>query len=182
MGTPPRGLRWADDSPVSGRLRPRISRFYFCLFAALWNFSLGPGREMLLAATPTRRYYFLDAVGVLACVLFMLLAVRESVLVTQLSFTTTSLTIRTPWAPWLSLELPTEEIESFGILEGEDGKYEVRARVRGVPDVTLPLSFETVPVRASWTRRAPFASPVSYASFLAGRLTAMLAAVRERSA
>jgi hypothetical protein len=39
---------------VSGQLRPRISRLYFCLFGAVWNLALGPGHVGEALGLPTR--------------------------------------------------------------------------------------------------------------------------------
>jgi hypothetical protein len=70
------------------------------------------------------------------------------------------------------------EIVSFGAILREDGTHQVAVHMRAGPDRVVPLGFETVPLRASWTRKRPFAAPVAYASFLARRLGEMLEAAR----
>jgi len=143
----------------------------------VWNLALGPGRLALFPSS-AKGDLTLDRVASIGCLVFVLLAIRESLLETEVTFADGALRIRTNLAPWLRLELPLRDLSSFEVLEREDATYEVEARREGAPDVKLPLSFETVPIKASWTRRAPFASPVTYASFLARRLNAMLASAR----
>jgi hypothetical protein len=177
MGAPPRGLRWREDSPVSAQLRPRISRFYFCLFTAVWNLALGPGHALEAFGIPTRAPVAgFDSLVLLGGVSFVLLAVRELALTTRIDFRGGRLAIRASLAPWVRFDAPLSEIAGFYAVRNEDGTHQVGVDIRAGLDRILPLGFETVPLRASWTRKRPFASPVSYASFLAGRLGEMLRA------
>lgn len=179
MGAPPRGLRWREESPLSAQLRPRISRFYFYLFAAVWNFALVAGDALHPLGTPTRPPAGLfDVVGLGAGVLFVLLAVRELALTTNVDFHGGQLVIRAPLAPWVRFDAPLTRIAGFSVLPNEDGTHSVYADIREDLDRILPLDFETIGLRASGSRKRPFASPVSYASFLAGRLGEMLEAAR----
>jgi hypothetical protein len=164
---------------VSAQLRPRISRLYFCLFGAVWNLALGPGHVLEALGVPTRTPLgTFDLVGLLGGVFFVLLAVRELALTTRVDLRGGNLVIRAPLAPWVRFDAPLSEIVSFGAVANEDGTHQVGVQMRTGPDRILPLGFETVPSRASWTRKRPFASPVAYASFLAGRLGEMLEAAR----
>ena len=179
VDTAPRGLRWQEESPVSARLRPRISRMYFCLFGAVWNLALGPGHVLEALGVRMRGHTdSFDFVALLAGVFFVLLAARELALTTRVDFRGGKLVIRAPLAPWVRFDAPMSEIVSFGAVPNEDGTHQFGVHLRTGPDRILPLGFETVPMRASWTRKRPFASPVTYASFLAGRLGEMLETAR----
>jgi hypothetical protein len=180
VDAPPRGLRWREESPVSAQLRPRISRFYFCLFCAVWNFALGPGHVIEALGLPLHRRPTVgyDLVGLLGVVFFVILAVRELALTTRVDFRGGQLVVRAPLAPWVRFDAPMSEIVSFYVVPKEDGTHQVALYTRTGPDPILPLGFETVPTRASWTRKRPFASPPAYATFLAGRLGEMLETAR----
>ena len=183
VDAPPRGLRWRQESPVSAQLRPRISRLYFCLFGAVWNWALGPGHVPEALGLPMRtRVGNLDLVALMAVVFFVLLAVRELALTTRVDFHGDKLSIRAPLAPWVRFDAPVSEIVGFGAVPNEDGTHQVGVHMRTGPDRILPMGFETVPLRASWTRKRPFASPAAYASFLAGRLGVMLETARIEAA
>jgi hypothetical protein len=119
-----------------------------------------------------------DLVGLLGGVFFVILALRELALTTRVDFRVGELVIRAPLAPWVRFAAPMSEIEGFGVVSKEDGTHQVVAHIRAELDRILPLGFETVPTRASGTRKRPFASPVAYASFLAGRLGEMLETAR----
>jgi len=164
---------------VSAQLRPRISRLYFCLFGAVWNLGLGPGHVGEALGLPTRTSVpTFDLVGLLGGVFFVLLAVRELALTTRVDFRGGKLVIRATLAPWVRFDAPMSEIVSFGAVPSEGGTHQVGVHMRTGPDRILPLGFETVPLRASWTRKRLFAAPVAYGSFLAGRLGEMLETAR----
>jgi hypothetical protein len=165
---------------MGAQLRPRISRLYFCLFGAVWNLALGPGHVLEALRFPTRAAPgdTFDLVGLLAGVFFLVLAARELALTTRVDFRGGKLVVRAPLAPWVRFDAPMSEIVSFGAVPSEDGRHQVGVHMRTGPDRILPLGFETVPLRASWTRKRLFAAPVDYASFLAGRLGEMLETAR----
>ncbi len=147
--------------------------------AALWNLALGPGRELqpwipISVRTPP----MFDRVALFGGALFLLLAVREMALVTRVSFGAGRLVVRALLAPWVRLDIPFADIQSFEVIDQGDGTYRVAARMQAGGDRKLPLHFETVPLRSNWNRRMLLASPVAYASFLATRLTEMLDAAR----
>lgn len=174
----PRGLRWREDSPVSAVLRPRISRFYFCLFGAVWNLALGPAHvpQRLGSALPIPTAF--DWVGLACGLLFFMLALRELALTTHVVYGSGKLVIKAALAPWVRFDVPMSEITELITVGSAEGTYQVVAKMRAGENRTLPLGFETVPMRASWTRKRPFASPPEYASFLAGRLGEMLETAR----
>ncbi len=179
MDVLPRGLRWLQDSPVAGRLRPRISRFYVCLFGTAWNLALGPGHVLeALGVRMQRPTPTFDVAAGIAAAFFLLLAIRELALETHVACEAGKLVIRAPLAPWVRFDAALSEIAGLSVVSNADGTFQVAARMRDGADRTLPLGFETVPLRESWTRKRPFASPPTYASFLAGRLGEMLEAAR----
>ena len=177
MEAPPKGLRWKQDGPLTARLRPRIGRCYFCIFGAIWNFALGPG-HVLRWVVPMRPSPALDQVGLAAGVLFLLLAAREVALVTRVGFESGKLVVHAPLAPWAGLEIPQIEIKSFEVEDGEDGTHRVVVRTHAGADRKVPLNFETMLLRGNWSKKVLFAAPVTYASFVATRLTEMLDAAK----
>jgi hypothetical protein len=177
---PPKGLRWEEKGPLAARLRPRISRLYFCVFGAVWNLALGPGHARLhsVPVPPAWTMSMFDWVGLLAGVFFLLLAVRELGLVTHVVFDASNLVISAPLAPWGRFESPLIDIQSFEVIENRDATYRVVMRTQAGVDRKLPLNFEAVALRGSWSRKRLFASPVTFASFVAKRLTEMLDTAR----
>jgi hypothetical protein len=175
----PRGLRWREDGSVSARLRPRVSRLCFALFAAVWNLGLGPGHVLeALGATHLRRPPYFEKVGLLAGVFFLLLAVRELALETHVTFDRGQLVVRAPLAPWVRLTAPMSEIVAFDVVDEADGTHHVAAKMRTGPDLRIPLPYETVPLKMSGSRKRLFAAPRDYAVFVAVRLKEMLEAAR----
>jgi hypothetical protein len=177
--TPPKGLRWEEKGPLAASLRPRISRLYFCMFAAVWNLALGPCHACphSVPAPPWTMSMF-DWVGLLAGVFFLFLAVRELGLVTHVVFDASNLVVSAPLAPWGRFESPLIDIQSFEVIENRDATYRVVMRTQAGVDRKLPLNFDTVPLRGNWSRKRLFASPVTFASFIAKRLTEMLDTAR----
>jgi hypothetical protein len=140
----------------------------------VWNLALGPGHVLERLGLSTRPAVgTFDLVGLLSAVFFALLAVRELALKTLVDFRGGKLTIRAPLAPWVRFDARISEIVDVLAVPKEDGTHEVGVHMRTGSDRILPLGFETIPLEASWTRKRPFASPVSYATFLAGRLGQM---------
>jgi hypothetical protein len=178
MDSAPKGLRWEQDGPLTARLRPRISRLYFCLFGAVWNFALGPGHVLGAALHHASGSQAFDLVGLGGGLLFLLLAAREAGLVSRVAFESGNLVVRVSLAPWARLEIPQVEIKSFEVVQNEDATYRVLVRTHAGADRKVPLNFETVPVRGNWNKKMLFAAPVTYASFIATRLTDMLDAAK----
>jgi hypothetical protein len=174
VSAPPSGLRWREMGPFAAQLRPRVSRLGLCLFAALWNIVLGP-THLFQPSGRAGTNDGLAVVGTITALGFLLLAVRELAMRTNILFTEGRFSVRTALAPWVRFEAPTTELLSFAIIEVEDGSFRVMARMLGGTSCTVPFALETVPIFNNWSRRRFFVSPSSYASFIAGRLNDMLA-------
>jgi hypothetical protein len=127
---------------------------------------------------PVRPSPLLDQVGLAAGVFFLLLAAREVALITHVGFDSGKLVVRAPLAPWTRFQIPQVEIKGFEVVENDDGTYRVVMRTHAGADRKVPLNFETVLLRGNWNKKALFAAPVTYASFVAARLTEMLDAAK----
>jgi hypothetical protein len=127
---------------------------------------------------PVRPSPALDQVGLVAGLFFLLLAAREVALVTRVGFDSGKLVVRASLAPWAGFEIPQIEIKGFEVVENDDGTYRVVMRTHAGADRKVPLNFETMLLRGNWSKRVLFAAPVTYASFVATRLTEMLDAAK----
>jgi len=176
---PPKGLRWEQRGPLTADLRPRIARLYFCFFAAAWNLGLGPLHAIeLFASGPVRKPPSLDTIGLVAGGFFLLLALREIALVTHIVFGAGTLVLHAPLAPWVRFEIPFVDISSFAVAPNGDDTYRVVVSTKSGVERKLPLGFETVLLRANWSKKAILAAPVDFASFIATRMSEMLDAAR----
>jgi hypothetical protein len=172
-------LRWRADGPLAARLRPRTSRLYFCLFGAAWNFALGPGHVLELLGAPMHHGgSTLEWVGWVAGAGFLLLAARELALETRVTFRDGKLVVRALLAPWVRFDVPMIEIDGFDVVANRDTTHDVVVVLSAGATRRLPINFETVLFRASWSNRAIFAAPPEYAWFVSVRLSEMLEAAR----
>lgn len=170
---PPAGMRWSEDGPCSAALRPTLGVVVLWVFSAVLSLGIFVGGVGSYAEHPWKPAVFE--------LVFLLQCARVVFEVTRIRFVHGQLTIDRSFTPLSGIHVPMTDIATFDVAERDDGTFRVVVRSKLGMERVLPISFDGLTLTVGMRRKRHFASPISYASYAALRLTLMLEAAKRRA-
>jgi hypothetical protein len=151
-----------------------------CLVGATWNLAFDTVLQMTKGGQPLPAALTIDSFTATIGTVFLLLAAREVAMVTRVACEGGWLVVHGGlMSPWLRFSVPVfDGIEVKVIQDTDSGTHEVWLSSPTKQDLKLPVNLEGPPIYWNGGPRRVFRAPVSHASFVAERVTEMLALAR----